>query len=351
MTDRKKMAVLGAGAIGCTIGGYISKAGEDIVLIDSWQEHVDAMRTRGLKITGAKDEQLIKVKALSMSELGLLDHDIDTLFVAVKSQDTEQAILSIKPHLTQDACVISCQNGINEDIIIPILGSANILGCAVNLSCALWEPGHVNEVDVKLGFTLGELDGSITSRTKEIARILSLCNKTDISSNIWGELWAKLALNCMGNAFSSIAGTKLRDLLKNGIARRIVVQIASEVIQVAEALGHKIEKKIFGVNSDEYKTLSQTWLPEIDDIFINQSNNFPDTYASTAQDLMKHRPMEVDWLNGYVARRGRETGIPTPVNEIIVSLAKDIENGAIHPDPENINTLHNRIIDKLGKRI
>ena len=195
--DMKKIAIIGTGAIGTLLGGYISMAGEDITLIGSyWRENIETMRQDGLKIDGCRGEHVVKVKAIHIDELDELGSKIDLLFITVKAYDTERILTLMKPYLKDDAWIVSCQNGIMESVIISTVGKSNTIGCSTTISATLWEPGHVTQTGTPgvLAFTIGELSGQITPRIKELARILELCGKTKITTNIWGELWSKLAM-------------------------------------------------------------------------------------------------------------------------------------------------------------
>ena len=207
----KKMAIIGAGAIGSVLGGYLGKAGEDITLIDtSWREHIETIREHGLKISGSRGEFVVKVPALFIDELEQLDGKIDILFISVKSYDTVKVLQRIKPYLAENPWVVSCQNGINEDEIGTVVGRENTIGCVVTFNATLWEPRHATETPVSdIGFTIGELDGQITPRIEELAKILGLCYQTKISTDIWKPLWTKLADNSMTLPLAAITGMQL----------------------------------------------------------------------------------------------------------------------------------------------
>ena len=337
----KKMAIMGVGAIGSLLGGYISLAGEDITLIDPWwREHIEAMRQRGLRIDGCRGEHLVRVKALHTDELSQLEGKLDILFIAVKSYDTERMLTLMKPYLKEDAWVVSCQNSINEDVIISIVGASRTIGCVVTLRGELWGPGHVTQTGRpdRLAFTVGELDGKITPRIREVARITNLCAESKITTNIWGDRWAKLAMNCMANSMAGITGYQSSDLFKNRPVYSFCHLIGAEVIQVAEALGYKVEL-IWGRSAEFWKRSAVSPSPEIDEAMLSLSRNLAVGRSSLLQDIIKGRPTEIDYLNGYLVKRGKEAGIPTPANEAALSLVKEIESGKLKPSPANIDIL------------
>lgn len=339
--DVKKMAMIGAGAIGSLIGGYISMGGEDVTLIGPyWREHLELMRQRGLKIDGCRGEHLVKVKSLHIDELNQLEEKIDILFIALKAYDTERMLSLMKPYLSEDGWVVSCQNGIMEDVIATIVGTSNTIGCSTMLSASMWEPGHVTQEgkpDVFL-FTIGELDGQTTPRIKELARIFELCGPTKITTNIWGQLWAKLLVNCMVNTMEGITGYKTDELYAEEKTRHVLKLIAAEVVQVAEALGHKMEP-VLGIEVELWKKSARSQLPEIDQAMLEHGRKYQGSHSSMLQDIMKGRRTEINELNGYVVERGKEIGIPTPVNEATISLLKQVESGRLRCNPANVDTL------------
>jgi 2-dehydropantoate 2-reductase len=340
----KKIAVLGAGAIGGVLGAYIARAGEDITLIDAWREHVEAMRQRGLRITGTRGEQVIKARALHIDELSQLGGKLDILFIAVKSYDTEKMLKRIKPYLKKNAWVVSCQNGINEDIIIPIVGRANTIPCVVTFGAELVKAGHINEPGKEnIGFTVGELDGRITPRIKEIARLTGMCFKTKISTHIWVERWVKLSNNSVDNSLAAITGTKIRELIHNKKTRHVMMKIAIEIIQVAEALGYRLDK-VAGISTELWKKSAQEWQPEIDKLLLERSVAYSPYTPSTLQDALRRRRLETEHLNGYIVKKGKEVGVPTPINKKLVTMATEFNCGRLKPGPKHLDTLY-----KLGQ--
>ncbi len=345
----KKIAVVGTGAVGSLIGGYLTRAGEDVTLIDPWFEHIKAMRERGLKIDGCRGEHLIQVKALHTDELTRLTGKQDIIFLAVKSNDTKIVLNNVFPYLNDDGCVVSFQNGINTDVISGIVGTSRTIGCAIRFSVLMWEAGHVTQTgEPEAGITIGEINGEITQRVQEIAHIMSQCVPSKVTANIMGQLWSKLALNCMANSMSGLTGYNMVQLCNDERMRYILSIICAEVIQVAEALRYKIEPPILGVNNELWKRSRQTRVNEVEEAMLEQSRKRSDNYPSLLQDIIKGRATEVDYLNGFVVSRGREVSIPTPANEVIQHLVKEVENGKLKSSPENIGIAHELIAETLS---
>src|SRR5438477_5252398 len=196
-----RIGIVGAGAIGCVVGGLLTKAGRDVTLIDQWPEHVEAMKTRGLRLSGTCGEHTIPVRALHLHEVQSLREPLDLAFVAVKSYDTEWATQLGLAYLRRPGgVVVDFQNGVNDERVAAVAGRERTLGCVITISAGLYEPGHAIRTDSQaVGFKIGELDGQETSRGRELVRILSDVAPTKVTTNLFGERWSKLAVNCMAN--------------------------------------------------------------------------------------------------------------------------------------------------------
>ena len=196
-----RIGIIGAGAIGCMVGGLLTRAGHDVTLADQWPEHVEAMRRDGLRLSGTCGELLIPVKAIHLHELQRVTTPFDAVFIAVKSYDTEWATalgLSYlaKPH----GVVVDFQNGINDERVAAVAGRERTLGCVILIAAGMYEPGHAIRTDAgSAGFKIGEHDGRDTPRARALAEAMSAVAPTTVTTNLWGERWSKLAINCMAN--------------------------------------------------------------------------------------------------------------------------------------------------------
>ena len=158
----RRIAILGAGAIGSVVGGLLTRAGRDVTLIDQWPEHVEAMRARGLRLSGTIGDFVVPVRALHIHELQTVAEPFDAVFVAVKSYDTEWATAMAMPYLREpDGVVVDFQNGINDERVAAVAGKRRSLGCVITISAGMYEPGHAMRTDsAALGFKIGEHDGT-----------------------------------------------------------------------------------------------------------------------------------------------------------------------------------------------
>jgi 2-dehydropantoate 2-reductase len=340
-----RLAILGVGAIGSVIGGYLTRAGHDITLIDMWADHVEAMKKDGLRITALDDDFTVPVKAMHLGEVSNVSEPFDAVFLAVKSYDTVWATHFIMRYLKPTGIIISAQNAINDEIIAPIVGYTREIGCVITLGAGLYEPGHAQRTSTpdRHSFTLGEPSGMATERVKALVEIMTAAGPAKVTSNLWGERWAKLATNSMANPVCSLTGIGSAAVRLTPETADISVKVASEVVKVGKAHGVEVEP-INGIPAAKYEQAGDaTVMEEIKSQLAEGAGQLGEGRPSMYQDVLKGRRTEIEFLNGYVARRGKEADVPTPVNEAITRLLKQIELGELKPDIENAKLLEQYI--------
>jgi 2-dehydropantoate 2-reductase len=341
----EKLAVLGAGAIGSTIGAYLTRAGRDMTLIDPWAAHVEEMRRSGLRVSAQDEEFTVKVNAVHLGDVCRLHARFDAVFLAVKSYDSLWAAQFIEPYLAPGGVLLSAQNGINEDVLAPVIGYSRTLGCVVTLGAGLYEPAHVLRTSVpgRPSFALGELNGMLTPRIQELVKLLAPVGPTRATANLWGERWAKLAVNSMGNALAGITGLGSAELRANPDVFAITVRIASEAVRVAETLGVQVEP-LGGIPPQAYLDAARgVGLEALRSTWMERGRQLGAGRPSLLQDVMKGRRTEVDHLNGYVVRKGGEVGVPTPMNEAVVEVTRRLEAGELVQGPANLSLLSSHL--------
>ena len=339
MFDR--IAVMGVGAIGSVIGGYLTRAGHDVTLIDLWADHVEAMRRDGLRITALDEDFTVPVKAIHLGEVCNISEPFDAVFLSVKSYDTVWATHFILPYVKPRGIMVSAQNAVNDELIGPIVGFTRELGCVVTLGAGLYEPGHANRTSTpgRHAFTLGETTGMATQRVAALAELMTPVGPTKVTTNLWGERWAKLATNSMANPVCSLTGLGSAAVRQTAGVVEISVKIASEVARVGKALGVEVEP-ISGIPAESYEQAEDAQvMEEVTTQLAESAKELGEGRPSMFQDVLKGRRTEIEYLNGYVAARGKEVGVPTPVNEAITELVKRIERGELQPDISNARYL------------
>ena len=339
----KRMLFIGAGAIGSYIGSFLARAGHDVTLVDPWPEQVEAVRRGGISVTGPHDPFAAKPTALHVHELQRLDADFDIAFVAMKAYDTAWATWMALPHLKPEGYVVSAQNCWNDPIVASIAGAERSVGLIMSkIGVALWKAGEV-ERGMEKGsgaghdvFRAGEHDGKITERVTALAEIMSVIDGARPTDNLWGERWSKLCANCMGNPVQTMTGLGSKEIADQARGREITIRIAQESAAVGLKQGYRIPK----FNGREAEQWAQAGRPdvyaELDAMLKPKEGAGRNWRASMAQDVIKGRRSEIDFMNGRVVDKGRELGVPTPVSAAVVEIMREIDAGTRKPAPEHI---------------
>lgn len=334
---KKRLAFVGAGAVGSYIGGLISEAGEDVTLIDPWPDHVNAIKKDGLKVSGTQGKHHARPTALHINEVqGLIKAPVDIAFICTKSYDTAWASHLIRDYMAEGGFAVSIQNGINEDTIAAALGRERVLGCiASNIGVGLAEPGHVTRTAAAGGkahtvFRVGEMDGKVTPRVEEVARLLEIVDSTKVTANLNGERWSKLVANSMGNGLQAITGLSSREMAQTAEVRRLTIRLAAEAVEVGQALGLTLVP-IGGKDPETWLDAGRgRGLEELELSIMQAAERYEESgRSSTAQDMEKGRRLEIEYLNGLVVARGREAGVDVSLNEALVAKVKAVELGEL----------------------
>jgi 2-dehydropantoate 2-reductase len=348
----KKIAIVGAGAVGGYTGAHMVRAGEDVTFVDGWPEHIEAMRRDGLRITHHQGEEpfTVRPKALHVTELQQTSKEapFDIAFVCVKSYDTAWAVTMIRQYLNSGAYVVSLQNCMNESTIAETVGWGRVLGCiASNISVGLVEPGHVHRGGLKGGaahtvYRTGEVHGRVTTRANEVRDLVAHADSAIATDNLWGERWSKLVTNSMANGVSACTGLSGADMAQNETIRRFQARLGAEAIRIGQALGYQLEEVnhlppgvIVGAGEGEPAALTR-----YEERLKTQRRGSAEQRPSMGQDMMKGRRTEIEFLNGYVVREGERAGIMARANERLVQLVKQVERGELAADPRNITELN-----------
>jgi 2-dehydropantoate 2-reductase len=349
----KRIAIVGAGAVGCYAGAHMVKAGEDVTFVDPWPEHVEAMKKEGLRITHLTGVEpfAAAVRALHLTEVQHLSKEapIDIAFICTKSYDTAWAAMLIRQYLAPSGYVVSLQNCMNEETIAGVVGWGKTLGCvASSITVELHAPGEVRRAAGKSGerhtvFRAGEVHGRITERAREVCRLVAHADSAKVTENLWGERWTKLVVNVMGNGLSAATGMIAKEMVRNDAIRHFSARLGSEAIRVGAAQGYRLEEIMHlppetiaraGEGDEEaLKAYDEHRLAE-----VNRPGG-GEHRPSMGQDMVKGRRTEIEFLNGYVVRKGEEIGIPARANALLTDLVKRVEKGELKPDPRHLTEL------------
>jgi len=288
---------MGAGAVGCYYGGMLARSGCDVTLVGR-AAHVEAVRRNGLRVEHKDFDARFPVKAAGDAS-GVRGARL--VLFTVKSQDTERAGGEMKSFLEPGAAILSLQNGVdNAERLAALLGREVIGGC-VYAAVEMAGPGHVK------WHGRGELVIGLSEHSEWIAAAMRTAGiPVEVSGNIAGMLWAKLVMNCAYNALSALAQLPYGKLVQGAGVPEMMDRIVDECLAVARAEGVAIPGDLHAAARRIAETM-------------------PNQFSSTAQDLAKGKPTEIEHLNGVVARKGEALGIATPLNASLFALVKVVE--------------------------
>jgi 2-dehydropantoate 2-reductase len=308
-----KICIVGAGALGCAIGGVLAEAGHTVWLVNRGQAQVDALRTNGLTLReNGVDRQVAVHAATRCAEI---DGTVDLVVVLVKSFHTQEAIASARCIVGPHTVVLSLQNGLgHEDVLAEAVGRAHVLAGKTYAGGVMLAPGHVLVGTQGKETLIGELDGQVSDRVAAIAAAFNKAGlSTTVSNNILGTMWDKLLVNVATGALSGITRLTYGDLYAVPEVEACAVAAVAEAMAVAKAAG-------IALGSTEPR---QAW--------VKAADGLPAAFkASMLQSLEKGSVTEIDFVNGAVVRWGAKYGVPTPVNQALVACIKGIERALPH---------------------
>ncbi|MBR0674164.1 ketopantoate reductase family protein [Neoroseomonas soli] len=292
-----KLAVMGAGAIGCFYGGLLARSGASVTLVGRAQ-HADAIRERGLLLEMGGERHSVPV-GVATSAAGLADAEL--VLFCVKSGDTEKVGAEMAPHLRPDATILSFQNGVDNAARLEVVLGRPVVPVAVYVATEMVGPGHVRH------HGRGDLLIGPSGRNEEILALFGAAGiAAQVSENAIGALWGKLVVNCAYNALSALTRLPYGRMIRLEGVEAVMRDVVEECRAVAQAAG---------------VTLPADMLDSV----LGLAAMMPAQFSSTAQDLRRGKPTEIDHLNGFVVRKGTELGVPTPVNRLLHTLVKAAE--------------------------
>lgn len=330
------VVVWGAGAIGGTLGAYLVDAGHDVVFVDIVPEHIAAIREQGLRITGPIAELSVDAPAFTVDEF---TGDAGTVLLCVKAHHTAEAVRSLLPRLAADGVIVSVQNGLCEMTIAALAGQQRTFGCFVNLGADFISPGVIHHGG-RGAVVVGEVDGHITERARGIHDLfLALDENAILTDNIWGFLWSKLAYASMLFA-TALGNDSIADALARPEHRAVYAELASEVVRVALARGVRLEAfdgfdpAAFAPGAGEHAVERS-----LNDL-VAHNRRSAKSHSGIWRDLaVRKRRTEVDAQLGAVVAYGRQAGVPTPLNDRLIAMVHEIEEGRRQQDTANVGAL------------
>ena len=338
MSNRPKVTIWGAGAIGGTIAAELVRQGEGILLVDAVKPHVERMNAEGLFIEKDRDSFTARVRASLPEEV---KPPLDVVFLCVKSHHTPHAVGMVKPLLANEGIVVSLQNGLNEEVIAEQIGRDRTLGALVNFSADYIAPGHIL-YGGEGSLVLGELDGRVSDRVKGLRDFLGKAMAAGMTENLWGLKWSKV---CYG---SLLVATALVDepvcdiVFRSASIQRALVKLVCELMEVAEAYGIRIESfdeflpdRFRKASGGDEESLRLAMEP-IAHHYRTQTKGKTGVWRDLA---VKKRKTEVDALMGRIVQKGEAKGFPCPMNRKLIQLIHEVEDGKRPMQWENLDEL------------
>lgn len=336
-TQQRRIAMVGAGAIGGTTAAFIQASGQDIEIVCKHRHLADKIRSTGIHITGLNGERRVKMTAVA--GIGDLSGPKDLVFLATKATDCVAAARDLLPFLDEASLVVSLQNGICEHALAKVLGEQRVMGCVVGWGASFNGPGEL-EVTSPGEFVIGTMDGRPDDRLQEIRHLLATVYPTRISDNILGELYGKLIVNACINSLGVIGGVKLGRLLADRRVRRVFLDIMREAMAVAAAMAIEVAPGGGKLHYDAF--LKGTgWAADLKrHLTIRMIGlKYRRIKSSSLQSIERGRRTEIDFLNGYICDRGRDCGVATPVNDAVRKMVLEIEAGTRKMSVDNVDAL------------
>jgi 2-dehydropantoate 2-reductase len=298
-----KICIVGTGAMGSVYAGLLGDAGNDVWALDSWAQHIEAIRNNGLRVEGKSGHRTVQINATTdATEIGFCD----LVIIATKAMDVVQAAESAKALLGQNTSVLTIQNGLgSSEKVADILGCERVIvGIAGGFGASIKAPGHVHHHGMEF-FHLGKMNGPITPRLEEIAKVWREAGfNAKTFDDIHQLVWEKLICNVCFSGTCAITEMRIGEVIADDNAWQVASGCATEAFNVAKARGINIDFD----DPVEYVR--------------NFGSKIPDARPSMLLDLMEGRPSEIDVINGAMPVEGEKLGVPTPFNTVVAALVR-----------------------------
>lgn len=332
-----RCAIYGAGSLGTVMGAYLAREGVQIDLINRNHAHVNALNRSGAHITGTVN-MTVPVNALLPEDM---TGRYDIIFLMTKQLNNRETVAFLKNYLAEDGVIVTLQNGIPEDSIAEIVGPDHTIGVTVEWGATMDAPGNsrlTSDPD-SLSFHMGSMPGIPENKLEQVKAVLEKMCPVVIENNLPGARWSKLLINATFSGLGTVMGGTFGDVTRDPEARNLAASCMKEVIDVGRAAGvtfapvqGKDLVNLFYWSNPFKKALAKLIMP----IAMKKHASIE---PSMLQDLKKDKPCEIDAINGVVCEWGRKEGIRTPVNDRIVKIIHEIQEGKRKPSRENLKEL------------
>ena len=338
MTGKPRIAFVGTGAQGASIGADFALAGHDVTFIEQWPAHVEAIREKGITVNLPARTINAKVPAFHFCQVAEIKQPFDLIFLIVKAYDTTWVSHMVKPVLAKDGFIVGLQNGMTHVDIANVVGTERTLGAVIEIASNMWEPGVTNRQNDQdeSWFALGAVDAEQQHRVEDVAQLLRCAGRVEVMDDIKSAKWMKLVVNAAELIPSAILNLPLGDAARFPGFLEVMRHAGYEAMRAALADGASVIP-IIGLpqittnDPDRY----------VDQIFDEVLKTFsrPDTLTCSLQDWRKGRRAEIQEVNGYAIDVLGKHGVDAPINQRVVEMAYQIENGELEASPDNAAAL------------
>jgi 2-dehydropantoate 2-reductase len=334
----RRIAVMGAGANGASIGADLTRAGLDVTLIEQWPEHVEAMRRHGIRVQMPDEALQVPVRVHHLCEVATFREPFDVVLVVMKAYDTRWSCQLIEPLVAADGLVVGVQNGMTADVVADVVGHERTVGCVIEISSMMFQPGIVERHSPpdRSWFAVGSLDEAAAGREHEIAALLGDVGSVEVVDDIRAAKWTKLVSNATTLVTTAILGLPMLEAATLPKMRELMLASGQEAVDAGAVSGHDV-MPIFGLGHDDLADRTRVVEVLLDTLLAGFV--LPTTKTTILQDWIKGRRSEVDGINGRVVDALASAGQPAPVNSAVVELAHRIERHELEPSPDNLELL------------
>lgn len=331
-----RSAIIGVGSLGIITGALISRAGEDCTLLVRNEENLKALNEKGATITGLY-EATIPVKAVHPKKA---EGIFDVVFLLTKQMGMAGALESIQKNMGPDTVVVTLQNGLPEDKVSDLIGAEHVIGGSVFHGAKYLGPGvsELTTAPEAMHIYLGELDGRMTPRVREIEKILLHAGQVSVVENILSIKYTKLVMNCALSGMSAALGCTFGEALENPKSMECMARISQEGALVMAAKGlSPIEMEHFLPTVERFSFENQKELARVEKDLRALIEISYHEVASMLQDIRAGKTeCEIDDINGKLVADGALLGVKTPVCAQVVEIVKQNLAGALTPDFANL---------------
>ncbi|HET6499588.1 MAG TPA: 2-dehydropantoate 2-reductase [Amycolatopsis sp.] len=341
-----KIAIVGSGANGSSIGADLVRAGHDVVLVEQWPEHVAAMRRHGVRIEMPGETVTVPVRVCHLCEVATFTERFDVVLILMKAYDTPWAVRLIEPYLKPGGLIAGVQNGMTTDAVAAAAGTHRTIGAVIEISSMMVDPGVVqrHSPPERSWFAVGSLDPITAGREAEIAALLRCSGTVETVADISSAKWMKLVSNSTTLVTTAILGLPLLAAAATPGMRELMLRAGQEALDTGTALGFA-PLPIFGLKPADMARPERIVELLLDT--LNAGFVLPETTTTILHDWRKGRHSEVDDINGQVVAHQERLGGRAPVNAAVVEIAHRIERGELKPEPGNLALLE----DLAGRHV